>query len=72
MKGLLKKRALTENNLKFSNQKAENSSHRMENKTKETQDPRAKTEPEPCSQEENNWSKFEKSIQKKTVRTLQD
>ena len=44
----------------------------MENKTKETQDPRAKTEPEPCSQEENNWSKFEKSIQKKTVRTLQD
>ena len=32
---------------------------------------KAKTEPDPCSQEEKNWSKFEKSIQKKTVRTLQ-
>ena len=42
MKGLLKKRALTENNLKFSNQKAKNSSHRMENKTKEPQDPEGK------------------------------
>ena len=33
---------------------------------------KAKTEQEPCSQEEFNWSKNEKSIQKKTVRTLQD
>ena len=33
---------------------------------------KAKTEPDPCSQEEKNWRKFEKSIQKKTVRTLQD
>ena len=33
---------------------------------------KAKTEHEPCSQEEINWSKFEKSIQNKTVRTLRD
>ena len=33
---------------------------------------KAKTEHEPCIQEENNWSKIEKSIQNKTVRTLQD
>ena len=33
---------------------------------------KAKTEHEPCSQEEINWSKFEKSIQNKTVRTLHD
>ena len=47
----------------------------MENKTKQLQkykNPRAKTELEPCSQEEFNWSKIEKSIQNKTVRTLQD
>ena len=42
MKGLLKKRALTEYNLKFSNQKAKNFSHRMENKTKKPQDPEGK------------------------------
>ena len=72
LKGLLKKRALTENNLKFSNQKAKNSSHRTENKTKEPQDPREKTEHETCSQEEINWNKIEKTIQNKTVGTLQD
>ena len=72
MKGLLKKRALTENNLKFSNQKAKNSGHRMENKTKEPQHPREKTEHETCSQEEINWSKIERSFQNITVRTLQD
>ena len=33
---------------------------------------KAKIEYEPCSQEEINWSKIEKSIQNKTVRTLQD
>ena len=33
---------------------------------------KAKTEHEPYSQEESNWSKFEKSIQNKTVWTLQD
>ena len=70
MKGLLKKRALTDNNLKFSNQKAKNSSQRMENKTKEPQDPREKTEHETCSQEEINWIKIERSIQNITVRTL--
>ena len=32
----------------------------------------AKTEHEPCRQEEINWSKIEKSIQNKTVGTLQD
>ena len=34
--------------------------------------PRAKTEHEPYNQAEINWIKVEKSIQKKTVRTLQD
>ena len=34
--------------------------------------PRSKTEQEPCSQEEINWSQIEKSIQKKTVGNLQD
>ena len=33
---------------------------------------KAKIENEPCSQEEINWSKIEKSIQNETVRTLQD
>ena len=32
----------------------------------------AKTEHEPCCQEEINWSKIEKSIQIKTVGTLPD
>ena len=44
----------------------------MENKTKEPQDPQGKTQQEPCSQEEINWSKIEESIQNKTVWTLQD
>ena len=44
----------------------------MENKTKEPQDPRAKTEHETCSQEKINWSKIERSFQNITVRTLQD
>ena len=34
--------------------------------------PRAKTKHEPYNQAEINWIKIEKSIQKKTVRTLQD
>ena len=41
-------------------------------KQKNYKTPRAKTEHEPCSQEELNWSKIEKSIQNKTARTLQD
>ena len=39
---LLKKWASTGNNLKFSNQKTKKSSHRMENKTKEPQEPEGK------------------------------
>ena len=42
MKGLLKKRALTGNIWKVSNQKTKKSSHGMENKTKEPQDPEGK------------------------------
>ena len=42
MKGLLKKRALTGNSLKFLKQKTKKSSHCMENKTKEPQDPEGK------------------------------
>ena len=60
-----KKRAWKENSLKFSKQKVKSSSHRMENKTKEPQDHGAKTEHETCSQEEINWSKFEKAFRKK-------
>ena len=41
-------------------------------KQKNPKTPRAKTELEPCSQEEINWSRIEKSIQNKTVQTLQD
>ena len=73
MKGLLKKWPLTGNSLKNSNQKNQRiqSSYGEQNK-KNQKSLKAKTEPDPCSQEEKNWSKFEKSIQKKTVRTLQD
>ena len=42
MKALLNNWALTGNSLKFSNQKTKKSSHRMENKTKESQDPGGK------------------------------
>ena len=41
-------------------------------KQKNHDSPEAKTEYEPCRQEEINWSKNEKSIQNKTVGTLQD
>ena len=34
--------------------------------------PRAKTDQEPCSQEEINWSEIEKSLQNETVLTFQD
>ena len=39
---------------------------------KDHKTPRAKTEHEPSNQAEINWIKIEKSIQNKTVRTLQD
>ena len=45
----------------------------MEDRTKEPQDPKAKTEYEPSTREEKNWSKIEKKIiQIQTVGTLQD
>ena len=42
MKGILKKRYVTGNSLKFSNQKTKKSSHGMENKTKEPKEPKGK------------------------------
>ena len=42
MKGVLKKRVLTGNSLKTSSQKTKKSSQRVENKTKEPQDPESK------------------------------
>ena len=60
MKGLLKKRAWTENSLKFSGLKAKISTPPMENKTKDPQEPKGKAEHEPCRQEEINWSEIEK------------
>ena len=41
-------------------------------KQKNHETPKVKTEHEPCSQEELNWSKIEKTIQNKTFRTSQD
>ena len=71
MKGLLKKRALTGNSFKVSNQKTKKSNHLMDNKTKTTRPWRQKLNMKACSQEEINLSKIEKSIQNKTVWTLQ-
>ena len=73
MTGLLKK--LSFNGEQFENFKPKKSKNpiflwRTEQKNHKTL--KAKTEPDPCSQEEKKWSKFEKSIQKRTVRTLQD
>ena len=73
MKGLLKKWFLTWK--QFENIKPKNPKNpvivcRTKHKNHET--PMAKTEHEPWSQEEINWSKIKKSIQNKTVRTLQD
>ena len=73
MKGILKKWALTGNTLKTSNQKKKkNPIILWRTKQKNHKTPESKTEHELCSQEETNWSKSEKSIQNKTVRTLQD
>ena len=41
-------------------------------KQKNHKTPKAKTKPEPCSQEEITWSTIEKSIQNKIVGNLQD
>ena len=74
MKGPLEKWVLTwkqfENFKPKKNQKNPVIVWRTKQKNHET--PKAKTEHEPCSREEIKWSKIEKSIQNKTVRTLQD
>ena len=73
MKGLLKKMSF--NGEKFENfkpKKPKNPVIAWKTKQKNHKTPWAKTEQEPCSQEELNWSKIEKTIKKKTVRTLQD
>ena len=72
-KGLLKKRALTGNSFQFFEpKKTKNSVIVRRTKQKNHKTLKAKTEHELCIQEEINWSKIEKSIQKKTVWTLQD
>ena len=73
MTGLLKK--LSFNGEQFENFKPKKSKNpiflwRTEQENHKTL--KAKTEHETCSQEEKKWSKFKKSIQKRTVRTLQD
>ena len=73
MKGLLKEWALTRNSLKISNQKKpKNPIIIWRTKQKIHKTARAKTEQEPCRQEEINWSKIEKSFQNGTVWTFQD
>ena len=65
--------SLTGNSLKISNQKKpKNPVIAWRTKQRDHKTPRAKTEQEPCSQEEINWSKIEKSIRNKTVGTLQN
>ena len=72
MTGLLKKRVLTEKQFEDFRQKNRKIPLRPW-RTKQTNHKtlKAKTEHEPCSQGGINWSKIEKSIQNKTVRTLQ-
>ena len=72
MKNLLKKWVLTGKSLKISNKKkTKNPVIAWRTKQKIDETPKAKTEHEPRSQEELNWSKIEKSIQNETVGTLQ-
>ena len=56
----------------FRTKKTKNSVIVRRTKQKNHKTLKAKTEHELCIQEEINWSKIEKSIQKKTVWTLQD
>ena len=73
MKGLLKKWVLTGKHFEdFRQKKSKVPPFPWRTKQKNHKTPKAKTEHEPCSQEDFNWSKIEKSIQKKTVGTLQD
>ena len=57
---------------KFKLKKPKNPVIAWRTKQKNHRTPGEKTEHAPCSQEEINWSKTEKSIQNETVRTLQD
>ena len=73
MTNLLKKWASTGNSLNFSKtKKPKNPVIVWRTKQKNHKTLEAKPEHEPCNQEEINWSKLEKSIQNKTVWTLQD
>ena len=72
MKGLLKKWALTGKSLTFSKQTTKNPVVVWRTKQRNHKTLKAKTEHEPYSQEEFNWSKFEKSIHNEAVWTLQD
>ena len=73
MKGLLKEWVLT--GKKFEDFKQKTSKIPLfprRTKRQNQRTPRAKTEHEPFSHEKINWSKFEKSVQNKFVRNLQD
>ena len=73
MKGLLKKWVLTGKQFEDFRQKISKIPLLpWRTKQKNHKTPRAKIEHEACSQEEINWSNFEKSIQNKFVWNLQD
>ena len=73
MKGLLKNWVLTGKQFEnFKRIKTKTPVIVWRPKQKNDKTPRAKTEHEPCRQEEINWSKTEKNIQNKTVGSLQD
>ena len=63
---------LSFNGEQFENFKPKNPIMVWRTKQKNQTTPNAKTEHEPCSQEEHKWNKIEKSIQNKAVRILQD
>ena len=73
MKDLPKTWVSSNNRLKISDKKKSKSPVlAWRTKQRNLKTPRAKTEQEPCKQEEKNWSKIEKGIQIQTVGTLQD
>ena len=72
-KGLLRNWVLTGKQVEdFRQKKPKNPVIAWRTKQKNHKTPKAKTEHELCSQEEHKWSKIEKSVQNKTVGTLQD
>ena len=72
-KGLLKEWALTRNSLKIPNQKNQKIQSSYGEQNKRTKRPQGqKLNMKACSQEEINWSVIEKSVQNKTVWSLQD